>query len=238
MGKLPYFPFYPNDWSRDLEEHPLEIEGAWIRICCKLWWSESRGILTRTILQWSRILSVTQVKAKELFLYIKTEKIGDVEIANDNITVSCRRMLQDDKNRELNRLRQERWYKKNKPNASLTAVLQKSNFPFHNEYEYEDEYSNKKKEKESMREKEKGKSFEDFWIAYPRRKNKGQAKKAWEKIKPDKSLTEKILSAIDIAKQSEDWLKDGGKFIPYPATWLNAEGWEDEIRDKGNSKWD
>jgi len=24
-----------------------------------------------------------------------------------------------------------------------------------------------------------------------------------------------------------DWRKDSGQFIPHPATWLNAKGWED-----------
>ena len=27
---------------------------------------------------------------------------------------------------------------------------------------------------------------------------------------------------------SKDWLEDDGKYIPHPATWLNAKGWEDE----------
>jgi hypothetical protein len=31
-----------------------------------------------------------------------------------------------------------------------------------------------------------------------------------------------------MATRSEDWTKEGGQYIPYPATWLNAKGWEDE----------
>ncbi len=38
-----------------------------------------------------------------------------------------------------------------------------------------------------------------------------------------------MLIAIEKAKQTKDWQKDGGQYIPYPATWLNARGWEDEI---------
>ena len=26
----------------------------------------------------------------------------------------------------------------------------------------------------------------------------------------------------------DQWKKDGGQFIPHPATWLNQEGWDDE----------
>jgi len=32
-----------------------------------------------------------------------------------------------------------------------------------------------------------------------------------------------------LAKKSPEWTKDNGKYIPYPATWLNAKGWEDEL---------
>jgi hypothetical protein len=33
---------------------------------------------------------------------------------------------------------------------------------------------------------------------------------------------------VEQAKQSEDWIKENGKYIPHPATWLNAKGWLDE----------
>ena len=70
--------------------------------------------------------------------------------------------------------------------------------------------------------------FERFWEAYPKKKSKGQAEKAWQKISLSEQLLETILSVIEIAKTSEDWQKENGKYIPYPATWLNAKGWLDE----------
>lgn len=70
-------------------------------------------------------------------------------------------------------------------------------------------------------------AFTAFWDAYPRKKSKGQAEKAWLKIKPDEQLSTAIVSAVERAKTSADWQRDGGQFIPYPATWLNAKGWED-----------
>jgi hypothetical protein len=70
--------------------------------------------------------------------------------------------------------------------------------------------------------------FDIFWKAYPRKKSKGDAEKAWKAIRPTKDLLSTILAAIDRAKASADWTKDGGKYIPYPATWLNAKGWDDE----------
>lgn len=72
--------------------------------------------------------------------------------------------------------------------------------------------------------------FERFWEAYPRKKAKGDAEKAWKKLKPDDELFFKILSAIAAQKNGLDWTKDSGKFIPYPATWIRAKGWCDEVR--------
>ena len=73
--------------------------------------------------------------------------------------------------------------------------------------------------------------FETFWTAYPRKKSKGQAWKTWLKLKKEKSMPDlkTILKAIGLQKTGKDWLEDAGKFIPHPATWLNAYGWDDEV---------
>ena len=70
--------------------------------------------------------------------------------------------------------------------------------------------------------------FNQFWIAYPYKKSKGQAEKAWKKINPDQELLTAMLLGIERAKKSQKWTRDNGEYIPYPATWLNAKGWEDE----------
>lgn len=73
-------------------------------------------------------------------------------------------------------------------------------------------------------------AFERFWTAYPKKRNKGDACKAWRALKPDEQLVEVILQAVERAKGFAQWRKDGGQFIPYPASWLRARGWEDEER--------
>lgn len=79
----------------------------------------------------------------------------------------------------------------------------------------------------------KEKQFNTLWEAYPRKKNKGQAEKAFFKINPDEQLLGIMLVAIKQAKESVAWQKEDGEYIPYPATWLNARGWEDEIKKGG-----
>lgn len=75
--------------------------------------------------------------------------------------------------------------------------------------------------------------FDSFWEAYPKKKSKGQAEKAWKALNSSPDLETKILEAIKQAVRCEEWRKDAGQFIPYPATWLRAKGWEDE---RGNGQ--
>lgn len=71
--------------------------------------------------------------------------------------------------------------------------------------------------------------FEAFWQAYPKKRSKADAARAWAVMKCD-PLSEKIMSALAVAKKCHDWTKEAGQFIPYPATWLRRAGWEDEHR--------
>lgn len=68
--------------------------------------------------------------------------------------------------------------------------------------------------------------FEKFWSAYPKKVAKKSAKKAFSRIKEP---VETLLSAIERQKCSEQWSKDGGRYIPSPDTWLNGNRWEDEL---------
>ena len=74
-------------------------------------------------------------------------------------------------------------------------------------------------------------SFEKFWKEYPRKVSKGDAEKWWKSNNPGGDLLNRMLATIGKLKNSEGWEKDNGKFIPYPATWLNAKGWEDELSE-------
>jgi len=70
--------------------------------------------------------------------------------------------------------------------------------------------------------------FEDFWKAYPRKVAKQDAERAWGKLKPDAELQRLIRASVERHKETRDWRKDGGQYIPYPATWLNGKRWVDE----------
>lgn len=73
-----------------------------------------------------------------------------------------------------------------------------------------------------------GAKFEIFWRSYPKKVGKGAAETVFKRIKPDDALLTTMLNAISKAKTSPQWTKDGGQYIPNPATWLNQRRWEDE----------
>jgi len=72
------------------------------------------------------------------------------------------------------------------------------------------------------------KRFDRFWAVYPRKIGKGKAEDSFAKYKPDDELTDIMIQAVEVAKKTKEWKEDGGKYIPYPSTWLNQRRWEDE----------
>lgn len=68
--------------------------------------------------------------------------------------------------------------------------------------------------------------FDLFWQAYPKKVGKQAARKAFHRAK---APVESLLHAISEQKRSAQWSREGGRFIPNPATWLNQGRWEDEL---------
>ncbi len=73
-----------------------------------------------------------------------------------------------------------------------------------------------------------GDGFAGFWEAYPRKVGKGSARKAYEALGANAELQARIIDAIARQRQSRQWTKDGGQFIPHPTTWLRQGRWDDE----------
>jgi len=71
--------------------------------------------------------------------------------------------------------------------------------------------------------------FGQFWQAYPRKTARKDAIKAWGQLKPDTDLQEKILDSIAKQKYCAQWLRDNGEAIPYPASFIRGERWNDEV---------
>ena len=86
-----------------------------------------------------------------------------------------------------------------------------------------------KVKKSKVKESNNNPLFDRFWEAYPRKVAKPVALKRFMEIDPDEETLQKMLTAIEKSKRSEQWTKDNGQFIPHPATWLHQRRWEDDI---------
>lgn len=219
-GKNPAFQFYPNDWFRDLAEHPLEIEGAWIRIICKLWWSENRGKMSLNLKQWSRVLGESEDKTKEIINYLFTEKIADVTKSNSVVTVMNRRMLRDDKLRKDNALRQERYRVSQKSNETSNGEKTET---------YEDEVEDEVEIEKQNKEKDFAKKVIEYLNLKARKDYKYTTRRTIEIINArvnEGFELEDFKKVID--NKIEDWFgdKEWGRFIrPQTLFSNNFEGY-------------
>ena len=71
--------------------------------------------------------------------------------------------------------------------------------------------------------------FELFWNVYPNKKGKKKALEAYTKLYKSHSLPDDLFDIVDQWSITDNWKNEGGKYIPFPATWLNGERWNDEL---------
>lgn len=90
-----------------------------------------------------------------------------------------------------------------------------------------------KNESESESKSAREEAFDVFWAAYPRKVGKGAARKAFAKLPA--AVFPLLVPAVEAQKQCAQWRKNGGEYIPNPATWLNQERWEDKLPDTGTA---
>lgn len=67
--------------------------------------------------------------------------------------------------------------------------------------------------------------FLAFWAAYPRKENKAEAWKAWNKLRPPPDLCDEIMTGLTHWQQSRQWTEG---IYQHASTWLNRRQWEDE----------
>lgn len=69
--------------------------------------------------------------------------------------------------------------------------------------------------------------FEKFMELYPRGEKVKEAMDAWDELRPDKELCNKIASALKKQKCSKQWKEK--KYIPCADRWLREQRWMDKI---------
>jgi len=87
-------------------------------------------------------------------------------------------------------------------------------------------FANNRDNSSSLRSEELSLSFDHFWSAYPRKVGKQKCLRWWKSHKPDATLLQKMLAALEQQTRSRQW--QDPQYIPHPYTWLNQGRWEDE----------
>lgn len=123
-----------------------------------------------------------------------------------------------------------------KPNETKENQTKPNETTLSGEKESEKEKGTQKekdKEKEGVNEGAKApcarEDFALFWAAYPNKQDKKKAQEVFARLRPSPALFTQIMDALDKQKRSEQWQKDGGRYIPLPTTWLRGRRWEDQV---------
>lgn len=80
-------------------------------------------------------------------------------------------------------------------------------------------------------------AFVRFWSAYPRQTHKLAALRAWQRAVRLAGGGEQAISRIEQAAEAFRRARSGSdpRYVPHPATWLNAGAWDDPEPSAGTS---
>lgn len=68
--------------------------------------------------------------------------------------------------------------------------------------------------------------FDSFWLLYPRKVARKDAKVAWGRLGPE----ERVAAIVALVGWRRVWsLRGELDYVPHPASWLNGERWTDEL---------
>jgi hypothetical protein len=76
--------------------------------------------------------------------------------------------------------------------------------------------------------------FDSFWAAYPRKKAKKDALKAWHQVDGDEKA-EQLTAAITLQTENEFRFREEDR-VPHAASWLRGERWNDETKPRAPIK--
>lgn len=114
------------------------------------------------------------------------------------------------------------------PQSTIPLSNDSTMEPFHygtiNGHIEEQLLEKKTNKRKTLTEAQERELFNEFWKEYPRRLDKGAAFKAFRSALKRSNFEDILAGAIKYAK---DPLRDP-EYTKYPATWLNADSWENE----------
>lgn len=226
MAKLPFFKFFPLDWLRDTRQLSSKARAAWIDILAIAWNEPKRGVYTRDIESMMRELGLIEQEVDNVLAELSS--VATVTHRNDfltrEVTIESRRMRREERARELNAIRQQRF----RNNGKITALSRES-VP-----ETLEVRSKTLKTYPPLTPPPLGVGdFDNLWQRYPKRLGKKMAEKHFRASVKTKADWERINKALDtyLAYIRVEGIAD--QFVKHGSTWFN--NWQDWVDYKGTN---
>lgn len=72
-------------------------------------------------------------------------------------------------------------------------------------------------------------SFNAWFDEYPKQTDRHEAGRQWLAIRSARPSLENLLAVLQTQKESEQWIRDDGRYVPNPAAYLAGRKWEDKL---------
>jgi uncharacterized protein YdaU (DUF1376 family) len=236
MSTFPAFQFYASDYlsSSKVQRMTLEAEGAYIRLLAYSW---QDGFIPADIGQLARMCKTNPRKMAVLWdSYLRDcfKPTADPDKLVNEKLETVRQNLIDFKAKKSeagSNGAAKRWHEHKQTDGTAIVV------PLANDSSSSSISSNTPivpagdvYERTESRDKPQMDRFNAwFWEPYPKKVGKIAAWRAWKRLQPDSDLARKISAKVIEARDSDQWKRDNGQYIPNPATWLNQGRWDDEL---------
>lgn len=219
MAKRPSFQFYVKDFvsDRNVQAMTNEEVGVYIKLLCFMWEDENCCLPDDK----DYLAKISHSNNSVITNLYHTFKLVNGVLRHKRLDVERNRQDQHRLKRSEGGQKgmASRWKKAKQSQKNKIAITQDN-------LATAIASSNIKEIKENT-------DFESFWKAYPRHEARKKAEEAFVKVGVGIDV---LLSAIESQKKTAKWQDQDGKFIPYPATWLNGLRWLDEISPHNSAR--
>lgn len=232
MAKLPFFPFYPNDWIIDTRKLSPMARGVWIDILAIAWNEPERGVYERSHEMAANELTLKycgvepQHISEECFdddrglpicqyhhIWDEIAHVATVTLSHEKVTVKSRRMMRFDTARKHNAIRQSRHRSNAQSNAAVTVQTS----------EVRSQKSDNYKDNTPLYPPKGG--FDLIWNRYPNRTGKKAAERHYAASVKTMNDFDQLQAALHNYLQSER-VRNG--YIQNGSTWFN--NWRDWVQ--------
>jgi hypothetical protein len=245
VAKLPWEAWYASDWLSDekLRLCSFGAKGLWMDLLCIMLKSDTKGMLVNPEgkpMTAQEIASLTGGPEGEIFALLEELKRRKVCSQNEDGILYSRRLK---RNSELSAVRSKAGRKgglrsKNLLKQNMRQNGQQTGQQTHKQTlvcgmsDLEGDVG-EKKQGENLAEISDSKDLAKFWEAYPKPMHKTSTDQWWRSLRIPKASLPMLFDNLEKWKASEEWQREGGRYIPSPANWLKEGSWQHPPKKTG-----